>query len=84
MINTGNSKSRFLQTCLREISFICAIKECEIRAVHIEGKTNRLPDLLSRWNLSSEYQNNFYEAISGKYYVELNIDEQFFRFQHHW
>ena len=45
VINQGRTKSRFLKACLREICFLCAVNECELKAVHIEGKENRLPDL---------------------------------------
>ncbi|CAG2194905.1 RP-S9e [Mytilus edulis] len=38
VINQGKSRSRFLQACLREICFICAIKECELRAIHIDAQ----------------------------------------------
>jgi hypothetical protein len=40
--NQGKSRSRFLQECLREICFICAVKECELRAIHIDGSGKRL------------------------------------------
>ena len=35
VINQGRTRSRFLQACLREICFICAVRECELKAVHI-------------------------------------------------
>lgn len=33
VINQGTSRSRFLQASLREICFICVVKECELRAI---------------------------------------------------
>jgi hypothetical protein len=51
VINQGKSRSCFLQECLREICFICAVKECELRAIHIDSSDNRLPDMLSRRSL---------------------------------
>ena len=84
VINQGRTRSRFLQACLREICFICAITECELKAVHIEGTLNRLPDFLSRWNLSPEYQSNFYSAIEGKNFQEIKVNDNFFRFMHNW
>ena len=84
VINKGKSRSRFLQSCLREICFICAVKECELKAFYIEGRENRLPDWLSRWHLSSEFEKKFNEQVSGKHYTKLKVSEQFFRFQHNW
>ncbi|CAG2231697.1 unnamed protein product [Mytilus edulis] len=74
VINQGKSRSRFLQACLREICFICAIKECELRAIHIDGIENRLPDMLSRWSLSDSYSVQFYEAIEDSVTIgELSL-----------
>ncbi|VDH93586.1 Hypothetical predicted protein [Mytilus galloprovincialis] len=84
VINQGKSRSRFLQACLREICFICAIKECELRAIHIDGIENRLPDMLSRWSLSDSYSVQFYEAIEGRNFQHVNVDSNFFRFCHNW
>lgn len=83
-INSGRTRSRMLQACLREICFICATRECEIKAKFIEGTSNRLPDLLSRWSLSPEYSQKFVTEIGGKLYREITVTEQFFRFCHEW
>ncbi|CAG2202644.1 unnamed protein product [Mytilus edulis] len=55
VINTGRSRNQFLQSCLREICFVAAINEFELRAVHIAGVDNRLADMLSRWHLHNEF-----------------------------
>ncbi|CAC5366108.1 unnamed protein product [Mytilus coruscus] len=77
VINQGKSRSRFLQACLREICFICAIKECELRAIHIDGIDNRLPDMLSRWSLSDIYPIQFYKSIEGRNFQHINVDSNF-------
>ena len=84
VLNQGRTKSRILQACLREICYICAVLECEIKAVHIEGAENRIPDFLSRWHLDKFYQNQFTKFIAGKPYKEIKVHENFFRFQHNW
>ncbi|CAC5385337.1 unnamed protein product [Mytilus coruscus] len=73
VINQGKSRSRFLQACLREICFICAIKECELRAIHIDGIDNRLPDMLSRWSLSDIYPIQFYKSIEVQFHWSKTI-----------
>ncbi|CAC5386532.1 unnamed protein product [Mytilus coruscus] len=79
VINQGKSRSRFLQACLREICFICAIKECELRAIHIDGIDNRLPDMLSRWRLSDIYPIQFYSSIEDRNVQHINVDSNFFQ-----
>jgi hypothetical protein len=42
VLNSGFTKDEFMQCCLREICFIAATHEFEIRAKHIAGKENRI------------------------------------------
>lgn len=56
VLNKGITRCQFMQTCLREICYLSAVFEFEIRAKHIKGVENRLPDLLSRWDLHQKYQ----------------------------
>lgn len=51
VLNSGATRIAFLQACLREICFFAALNNCEIKANHISGVNNRIPDLLSRWDL---------------------------------
>ena len=41
-----------MNDCLRELWLIAAIHDFELRAVHLEGQSNRAADLLSRWQLN--------------------------------
>ncbi len=50
VINTGRSKDLFLQACLRELVLIADRHNFEIRAIHISGISNRIPDELSGEN----------------------------------
>ncbi len=50
VINSGRGKETFMLQCLRELTYIAAVREFEFRARHIGGVNNRLPDLLSRWD----------------------------------
>lgn len=83
VINQGRTKSRFLQACLREICYICAVYECELRAVYIQGVQNRLPDLLSRWSLNDQYSVEFVNLTHDKM-REVYVDDDLFRFLHDW
>ena len=54
VINSGKSRDRFMQQCLRELCYVTAKAQCVLRAVHLPGVQNRLPDLLSRWQISKQ------------------------------
>ena len=75
VINQGKSRSHFLQACLRELCFICAVKECEVKAVHISAVKNRLPDLLSRWNISELYQTEFCRLTGHDNFTNISVNE---------
>jgi len=63
VVNSGKSHTKFLQACIREIAFVMCTNESEIRAIHIEGKENRVPDYLSRWYNDGKYQGLFWNEM---------------------
>ena len=79
-INGTRSKDTFLSTCVRELWFLSSQHHFEIQAVHIAGIDNRLPDLLSRWHLDSQYGVNFHEITAGKPLQEILIEDVAFDF----
>ena len=85
-LNTGISRNPFMQSCLREICFIAAIEEFQIKAKAISGISNRLPDYLSRYHESSRYRDLFMSTVS-KLNVELTeytVEMDLFRFSNDW
>ena len=60
-----------MQDCLREIAFLAAVHEFQIKMVHLESKANRISDCLSRWDLDYSHRLEFfaatqsYDCISG-------------------
>ena len=50
VLNSGSSRDPELQNALREIAFIAASHQFVIKARHISGISNRVPDWLSRWH----------------------------------
>ena len=65
-----------LAVCLREIWFLAALYEFEIRACHLSSSENRGADLLSRWNLNSSFQNLFFAMYGslGLQPVSVSVD----------
>ena len=84
VLNTGRTKDPFLQACLREVCFLAATCECEIRAVHISGRSNRIPDLLSRWHRSDWYKAEFHRLTANMSLCERVVPVSYFRFSHKW
>ena len=48
VLNTGRCGNSFLNSFLRELCYLAAIHEFEVRAVHVPGVSNCYADLLSR------------------------------------
>ena len=77
-INTGKVKDCFLLQNVREQCYLCALHECEVKAVHLPGVENRLPDALSRWSLSEHYVNLFFELTKDCDMIEVFVNETLF------
>ena len=76
-LNSGRSSVSFTAACLRELWFHCCTVQAELRAVHLPGVENRLPDYLSRAHLHDKYFNNFlYET--NNLYLEKMVDYSLF------
>lgn len=83
VLNTGSSRDSFSQACLREVSFRAACFEFELKAVHLPGTLNRLPDLLSRWDLNPRFQTEFLALANGSW-EECVIEDSLFNFDNFW
>ena len=84
VINSGRSRDPFMQACLRELCFVCAKGQFEVWAEHIPGVSNRLPDLLSRWDLGSGAPEAFRRQTKGLGLREVRVPVDFFHFHHDW
>ena len=84
VLNTGKSRDLFMLECLRELLYIAAIGEFEIRACHISGVSNRLADHLSRWYSSGESRRAFKREITGMALHKRFISAGLFHFINNW
>ena len=84
VINTGKSKCTVLQACLRELAFLTAMAECEIRAVHLESQSNRIADHLSRWSLDKFHKQQFFLSTNQFHLQEFVITDNMFQFLNDW
>ncbi|MES9880278.1 MAG: reverse transcriptase domain-containing protein [Sedimenticola sp.] len=77
VINRGFTRVEILQSCLREISFLAARFEFEVRARHISGIDNRLADHLSRWNTDDSRKSRFLSEF-GSLGQECEVSDSMF------
>ena len=64
-LNSGRCHSPGMQLCLREIWFLSAAFDFEIRTNHVPGVSNAIADHLSRWHLSPSHKAHFEALTSG-------------------
>lgn len=84
VINSGKAKCEILQNGLRELAFLAAIYECEIRAVHLNSEENRLADHLSRWYTSERHKHEFFQLTKDLILKEWEVSDKLFEFINNW
>ena len=81
---SGRARNKFMQACLREITWLAAVHQFELQPQHIEGQANRVPDWLSRWHLDSKFKKLFDDFHEGKKMWEVFVPEKYFHFSNDW
>jgi hypothetical protein len=84
VVNSGSTKDSFMQNCLRELCFVKATHEFEVRAKHIAGEENRLADYLSRWHIHSRFRDTFLSLVDLKTYEEVSFQSSDVNFMNDW
>ena len=56
VISSGKARCELLKSGLREIAFLAATMESEIKTVHLGSKSNRISDRLSRFHLNPSHE----------------------------
>jgi hypothetical protein len=84
VINNGKSKDAFMMSCVREMAFVCATTECEIKALHIPGVKNPISDLLSRWKNDKEDMKKLTHLVGPEQITEVHITDELFTLNELW
>ena len=84
VVNSGKARAEILQDCLREIAFLAAVHEFQIKMVHLESKANRISDCLSRWDIDYSHRVEFFAATQSYDLVECHVPTSFFDLIHSW
>lgn len=80
-VNSGRSKNRLMQACLRELHHVCSLNSCELRLRYIRSEDNRLPDLLSRID-NAKSKERFQELTRDLNIKEIKVLPELFTFQY--
>ena len=83
VINTGASRNEALQRALREIALIAAKHEFVLKARHISGISNRIPDWLSRYN-EPEARKQFRKYSQDSGLIRLKVGIQYLTPDNDW
>lgn len=81
-VNSGRSKNKTMQACLRELHHVCSLNSCELRLVYIETSRNRIADCLSRLHLGAKFERQFRALTEGMRTERVTIPEELFSFQY--
>ena len=84
VVNSGKTKVEILQYCLREIAFLADVHEFQVRLVHLDSKSNRMSDHLSRWDLDPSHKMKFFEVTKDYDLVECHVPVHFFELTNTW
>ncbi|VDI27393.1 Hypothetical predicted protein [Mytilus galloprovincialis] len=76
ILNRGTGRDQEMLNLARQIWYLCASSNVQLRVSYIASVENRLSDLLSRWNLSEKNRSQFF--IESKLYNSDFIEKEVF------
>ena len=77
-INNGRARDIFMQQWLREICYLSTINKCWLKAVYLTSAENRIPDLLSHWEIDLTVRAQLIEYAQGKKLREVTVNHDHF------
>ena len=83
VLNTGASRDKALQDVLREIALLAAEHQFVIKARHIAGIANRVPDWLSRWH-QQEARRKFREYAKDRSLQHIRVHSTLLQLNNTW
>ena len=78
-LNSGRCRNAFINSCLREVCFLAATHEFEIRAVQFPGVLNSEADVLSGWNVPSRAKDQFLHRVKSDQLIAVSVPIAFFQ-----
>ena len=83
ILNSGASREDKLQNTLREIALIAAQHQFVIKARHISGVSNRIPDWLSRWH-EPQACSQFREFAKDSSLKQVKVTQDLLQLSNEW
>ncbi|CAC5384078.1 unnamed protein product [Mytilus coruscus] len=80
VLNSGACRNAFMQSCLREICFLTASHEFQVKGRHLSGEANRFADMLSRWDMDPGISTEFLKQARINSLTEIELDDGLFHF----
>ena len=80
VINSGKAGNSFTKSCLREIFFICAVNDTQIKVIHKPSRLNKIPDCLSRISKDPKQWHIFKQLTEGLEVEQILIKGEDFKF----
>ena len=84
VLGTGKARDRFLQAAMREVVYLLALAEAELRVQYVRSSSNKLPDYLSRWYQSTEVRRKFHGVIRDGSWKRRKPGVKSLEFVHDW
>ena len=70
----GRARDHTMATCARNIWLLTAMYNITLLVVHIEGRSNTVADLLSRWSYTDENVQDLHKFITHPIWMNTHID----------
>ena len=78
ILNTGKARDPILATCTRNVWLLTAVYNIHLTVQHIQGRSNHIADLLSRWFITQHNQEKFNNLLPHHTWVPAHIDLMMF------
>ena len=82
-VNSGRTKDKFMQKCLRELAWVSCTKQFWLKLQFLPGKLNIISDALSRWYTGAEYRRTFYR-ITHRSWRRRSVNDKVLTFFCDW
>ncbi len=77
VVNSGRCRDSVM------LAYETICNDCMLKGVHISGQDNRLPNILSRWHISPEYELQFHQLVS-QVWREVRVPSSYLQLKDVW
>ena len=74
VLKTGRTRDPYLAACGRNIWYESAMSDIDLQYTHIRGTDNKIADVLSRWQGTTEQISWLYSHIHQPIWLEVSLD----------